>query len=259
MTQVALFLAGVFGLPWVLDILWPRPTQPVSVSAFLVRFVPLVWLPTLAAVAITGLMEGVPQLREELRVRLSYNPESARWLVLATALPIVATSIAMVAARAAGDAAPFIPSAALPSMIGMQLITGAVGEELGWRGFLLPRLGERWGAKTAAWVMGVLWSLWHVPAWFDPTLPHHTWPIVSPLLFITFFGVFMAFIFNRAGRSVLPTIVAHLSLNIVMGFGGVQLSSVIFWRIFAGILGALAVLLSIAGARWEPVHPPETQ
>ena len=45
----------------------------------------------------------------------------------------------------------------------MQVITGAVGEELGWRGFLLPRLGERMGAAAAAWVMGILWRLWHVP------------------------------------------------------------------------------------------------
>jgi membrane protease YdiL (CAAX protease family) len=42
------------------------------------------------------------------------------------------------------------------------------------------------------------------------------------------FGVFMAFVFYRAGESVIATILAHLSLNISTAMGGVRLSSVVF-------------------------------
>jgi hypothetical protein len=49
-------------------------------------------------------------------------------------------------------------------------------------------------------------------------------------LFVALFGVFLAFVFNRTGESVLATNVAHLSLNVTTGIGGVDLSSIVFWR-----------------------------
>lgn len=39
----------------------------------------------------------------------------------------------------------------------------ALGEELGWRGFLVPKLAEGWSFTTTALVSGIIWSSWHVP------------------------------------------------------------------------------------------------
>jgi len=64
-----------------------------------------------------------------------------------------------------------------------------------------------------------------------------------------FFGVFLAFVFNRTGESVLATMLAHLSLNIALGVGGVQISSSIFWKMMAGITGIIAVLLTLVSSR----------
>ena len=69
---------------------------------------------------------------------------------------------------------------------------------------------------------------------------------MSSLLFTALFGFFLAFVFNRTGESVLATMLAHLSLNITMGIGGVQLSSIVFWRTLVAIFGALALLITIA-------------
>jgi membrane protease YdiL (CAAX protease family) len=161
--------------------------------------------------------------------------------------PALATLIAVVVARAAGDGAPFIPSAAVLPVVIVQLATGAVGEEFGWRGFLLSRLVERCREMTAAWVMAILWSLWHVAAFFFPGTPHHDlMPPIPALLFTALFGVFLAFVFYRTGQSVLATILAHLSLNITTGVGGVDLSSIVFWRTMVGLFGALALLIIIA-------------
>ena len=88
-------------------------------------------------------------------------------------MPVLAVAGAVVCARAAGAGAPFVASSALLQVIGIQIVTGAVGEELGWRGFLLSRLGARAGMLPAAWIMGLLWALWHVPAFFDPSLPRY--------------------------------------------------------------------------------------
>jgi hypothetical protein len=50
-------------------------------------------------------------------------------------------------------------------------------------------------------------------------------PMMVLLPFVAFFGVFMAFTFNRAGESILGTIPAHLSLNIMLALRGAAFTS----------------------------------
>jgi hypothetical protein len=105
------------------------------------------------------------------------------------------------------------------------------------------------GVTASFWVMGVLWSLWHVPAFFDRTMPHYFMPMMTVLPFIVFFGVFLGFLFNRAGESVLATMTAHLSLNIMTGVGGAELTSGAFWWTLAGLFGVIAVAITVVTAK----------
>ena len=155
-------------------VVWPGPT---NLSGFLATFLPQVWAPTVIALTLVGLSHGAGGVRTEVAERLRYRRGSAPWLTVAAITPAIATAFAVAAARFVGDGAGFAPSDAVPLAIGMQIISGTVGEELGWRGFLLPRLRKHYGPLTAAWVMGSLWSVWHLPAWFNPWLPHRTFPL----------------------------------------------------------------------------------
>jgi uncharacterized protein len=244
MRVLALFVVALFTVPWILDLVLPAPSG--DLTSFLIAFVPTVWTPTMIAVVFLLAGGGVAALRQELKARFRYHHGASRWLALAVVLPIVAVAAAVVSARAAGDAAPFTPASGVPLMIGLQIITGAVGEELGWRGYLLPRLRTLAGVTPSFWIMGTLWSLWHVPAFFDPSLPHYTMPMWLVLLTVAFFGVFMGFVFNRAGESVLATMAAHLTLNIMLGLGGAALSSPMFWAVQAAVFGVAAVGITIA-------------
>jgi len=240
MGEVAIFIVLLFGITWP----WGYFVTPAAMAhgqlAFLAAFVPLVWTPTLIALGIIGYTEGSAGIRRELRARLSLRGGAAI-LVLAGAIPLIAGAVAIVVARAAGDGAAFLPLTAILISIVIQMVTGSTGEELGWRGFVLPRLRARMGTTAASLTMALLWVVWHVPAFYTPGMPHQFMPIGPTLAAIAFFGVFMAALFYRAGDSVLPTMAAHISLNVILGVGGFNGASVAFWTTMAALNAPIAV------------------
>ena len=237
---IFLVILYTFTFGWMLG----NPPRLDSLGSFLAWFLPVVWAPTIVAVVLMAIEGGSADSRREIRQRLTLPRGAARWLAIAVAVPMAIQLVAIAAARAAGDAAPFVAAGGLSQMLGIQMITGAIGEEIGWRGFLLPRLGQYFGAKRAAWAMGVLWALWHVPAFFTPGLPHQLMPMWLVLPAVACFGVFMAFVFNRAGGSVLVTMAAHLSLNVFSGIGGIEFSSSVFWAVVAAGMAGMAMLVT---------------
>src|SRR5688572_21259431 len=117
----------------------------------------------------------------------------------------------------------------------------AVGEELGWRGLLLPRLRTRYGRLPAVWAGASLWSLWHVSSFLFPGMPQQ---LVPPLLFllpVAFTGVFLGLVFMEGGDSVLATMVGHLSVNITMALRGADASSLVFWWTLCAVYGGVAL------------------
>lgn len=102
----------------------------------------------------------------------------------------------------------------LVALIFSSIIT-ATGEEIGWRGFLLPKMAEIWNMKTAIVVSGLIWAIWHfplmitdlyqagTPLWYQ--LPMFTIEIIA----IT---TIMAII-RLNSKSVWPAIILHASHN----------------------------------------------
>jgi membrane protease YdiL (CAAX protease family) len=240
MTEIAAFLVLLFGITWP----WGYFITPVAMAhgqlAFLAAFLPMVWMPTLIALALVRYTQGAEAVKRELRARLSFRC-GPPILLLAGLTPLLVGAAAMGVARRAGDGAPFIPPTALAISIGIQIISGSTGEEIGWRGFLLPRLRARFGPAGGAMAIGLLWASWHVPAFYTPGMPHRFMPMWPMLTLIALFGVFLAALFYRGGDSVLPTMAAHISLNVILGIGGVNLASVVFWMTMAALTAPIAV------------------
>src|SRR5207249_6966080 len=60
------------------------------------------------------------------------------------------------------------PALFIPSPNPWAPTVSPAGEELGWRGYALPRLQSGFQALGASLVLGVIWALWHAPQWLIP-------------------------------------------------------------------------------------------
>jgi membrane protease YdiL (CAAX protease family) len=90
----------------------------------------------------------------------------------------------------------------------------ALGEELGWRGFALPKLQAQYGPVNATVILGALQGLWHLPILFTPLLGPFTLEKLTTFVLTAIGGVFLYnWVFNNARGSVLIAILMHASSN----------------------------------------------
>jgi membrane protease YdiL (CAAX protease family) len=90
----------------------------------------------------------------------------------------------------------------------------AIGEELGWRGFALPRLQARHEPLVASVILGLFWGFWHTPAWiaWDST-ELALLPLTIMVLSTVVTAILFTWIFNRTGGSLLLVVLFHTSIT----------------------------------------------
>jgi membrane protease YdiL (CAAX protease family) len=101
----------------------------------------------------------------------------------------------------------------------------AFGEEFGWRGYLLPRLGPL-GQFQAAILVGVIWGLWHAPVIVQDgyNFPGHPWLGVGGMVLFTVAASLVFAWLRFRSDSVFPSTLAHGALNAQAGFVVLALS-----------------------------------
>jgi uncharacterized protein len=97
-----------------------------------------------------------------------------------------------------------------------------LGEEIGWRGYLLPRIQQLTSRRRAALVTGFIHGMFHLPLILIATTydAHGARWIVAPMVVatITMGGVFYAYLWDMTG-TVWPVAMAHASVNFMFGLG----------------------------------------
>jgi membrane protease YdiL (CAAX protease family) len=90
----------------------------------------------------------------------------------------------------------------------------ALGEEIGWRGYVLPRLQSRMSALSASLLIAPIWGLWHLPLWLAGD------PVRTPTFYVPFFvavfalSVILTWVYNSTGGSLLMVVLAHATFNL---------------------------------------------
>jgi membrane protease YdiL (CAAX protease family) len=242
------------------------PSRILGTSAQFNTLLPIVILvllagPSVAGILLTGLVNGRSGFRE-LRSRLFRWRVGARWYAVALlTAPLLMTAIYLVLSRVSPEFLPGIFAADdKASHLLMGLATGLVAgifEELGWTGFAIPRLRQGHGVLTTGLIMGLLWAVWHLlPAFwlgFASGTVSGTLSMVSylldPFLFLVAFRVFIVWVYDRTGGSLLAIMLMHMSLTssarILTPLGIVGVPLMLFGIIWVTVVwGVIAVAVA---------------
>ncbi len=88
-------------------------------------------------------------------------------------------------------------------------------EEVGWRGILQERLKDRYAPLPLAIIIGVIWGLWHLPAFF---IPGTTYELLPFMLQGLVFSLFLTWLFHRTNSTPLA-VFFHASINASAAIG----------------------------------------
>lgn len=170
------------------------------------------------------------------------------------------------------DSVSYLLLNVLVPMILMLSFFTSLGEEWGWRGYLLPKLLEVMGIVPAIAVSGVIWGLWHWPLLYVESTGYFAAMVLRQIVTCVTLSISFSYVTLRS-RSALPAACAHLAFNAVAAipiyfFSSDVVSGVpFFWVKTAALLGAsIPMLIKMvrmekAGTlipQWEEPAPEET-
>ena len=177
--------------------------------------------PTISATILAFAWDGWNGLKS-LYARLIHWRFSFKWYVLVL---IVIPVVGWIAAHITG-ASPLKPtdtSAEFLMLLFYLLVTGPLCEELGWRGYALPRLLNRFSPFTASLILGVIWGVWHLPSFFVSGMVQKGMSILIFILYTPCLSILMTWVFQYTNGSVLSAVMIHYMVNFCASILGVTL------------------------------------
>jgi membrane protease YdiL (CAAX protease family) len=134
-------------------------------------------------------------------------------------------------------------------------IAAGIGEEFGWRGFLLPRLQTRYNAMVSGLIVGVAWATWHVPLFFiegtsqyEQGLQSGLFPVILGYsVFVIANSVQFTWLFNNTRGSVLLAAVFHGASNAwagYLGMGDIPFGGILTLMALSVLITAIIVVVA---------------
>jgi membrane protease YdiL (CAAX protease family) len=190
----------------------PQPSGLRAISGFL--YLLGVFAPALVALALTARADGRAGTLALLRRTVKWSV-GARWYAFAVTYMAAIKLAAALLLRIATGAWPAFGQEPVYIMAMAILFWTPVqaGEEIGWRGFALPRLSARLGLPGASIVLGVVWACWHLPFFFISGTDKSGQSFPLYLLSVTALSVAMAWLYWRTNGSLLLTMLMHAAVN----------------------------------------------
>ena len=249
------FFVLTYALAWILwlPLVVLQDTIPAAPGLVLVLLGSNV--PSLLAILLTALVLGRGSLRKLLGRLLIWRVDPRWYLVIV--LGPVALSGGMVAFNA------FVGGPAIS--VGVPLLTvvitlaffifpgSALGEEIGWRGYALPRLQSGRSGLSASLILGVIWAFYHLPLFFTGQAFRSPSILVPFIISTIALSVILTWVYNSSGGSLLMVVLWHATANLPLTLLLEPLGSravLPFW-LFVGLMVVAAIVVVIVAG---PAH-----
>jgi membrane protease YdiL (CAAX protease family) len=211
-TDIIIFIVCAYGYAWAAGAIAILLTLPLGMIQVVATPGPI-----LGAFVVVYRREGLKGIRDLLQRAFRWRFSPLLYL-LALLIPfVVLVASSGVAVIVNGSSVPdpwFLPDFGIPFLFGF-LIWNGVTEEVGWRGYLLPRIQDRVGSLAASILVGVIWACWHLPLFIIPGSYQYGSSFLEYVLLLVSWTIIMAMLYNKAQGSIIVTILLHEAQNFI--------------------------------------------
>ena len=178
------------------------------------------WSPTFVLLIMYNKLFPNITIKEYFRLHFMKKQNSMMFLITL----ILQVSIALVAVLAFFkmtnkplSTMSFISASSIIPVLIMDLTSGALGEELGWRAYGLNVLQKKYVPLTASLIIGVIWGLWHLPlmilsGYAGLDLVYY---IIAFMVAVISFSIVITFFYNKSGN-ILIAMWMHFWFNFLL-------------------------------------------
>ena len=210
------FLLISFGLAWgILGLYVFLPERMGTVFGPLTGNHPLFYLavysPAIAAFVLVVRTGGLAGLVCFLRRALLWRCSVSWYAFLIVGIPLIFISGSALRGNLFTEPFPFASFPSLLTALGLAAVKGPM-EEFGWRGLALPLLQRKFAPFQAGLILGVIWGLWHLPAFLLSGTQQSEWSFTAFFFGCLAISVIATALFNRSHGSILLSAFFHFSL-----------------------------------------------
>lgn len=216
MKMLFTYLLLTFGISWgVLSLYILFPDSATAIFGMLSGNHPLfflaVYAPAIASLIVVFRRFGKAGLQAFLSRIMLWRTSLSWGLFLLIGLPAIFYTGAVLNGKLFSDPVPFQLTWAWVGILILSVIKGPV-EEFGWRGFMLPLLQKSMRPLTASLLIGLIWGIWHLPAFLIGGTQQSSWSFLPFLLGTIAISIIMTGLYNRSGGSILLAMIMHFQL-----------------------------------------------
>ena len=217
--ETAIFFAITLGICylvlWGPIVLFQTPTisfvdKTMGPAWAIVLFLIGGFVPSLTAIALTGIKEGKPGLKQLWRRVIQFQI-GWHWYLAVLLIVFLGSACQILINNLLGGSFDFsLFLKQLPSFLPL-IIIGPLSEELGWRGYAQMRLQTRWNPVIAGLVVGMVWALWHLPLFLMVGTSQHelNMPFMGFFFGLTAHSVIYAWLQYHTDNSIWTAIFFH--------------------------------------------------
>src|SRR5215213_1800415 len=210
------FFVLTYVLTWAIESPLVFLTDSVTDTQGLVLVILASNVPSVVAIVLTAIVLGRGALRKLLGRLLIWRVNPLWYLVVILGPVALTGGVVGLNALMGGPALSLgMPLLGVAVFLAFSIFPGsALGEEIGWRGYALPRLQAGRSALSASLLLAPIWALWHLPLWLTGD------PVKTPTFYAAFvvsafaLSIILTWVYNSSGGSLLMVVLLHATFNL---------------------------------------------